>query len=175
MKPSNDLAEYAIPVARAAAQKDPVEQPLPEELLASVGFLLARVGGGMKARVLGELEHAGCPGFQYGVLALLREGPALRQGRIADSLGIDPSQLVGELDQLEANKLVERRRDPLDRRRHMVAITPKGEKELVKLRRVVRRIEDEYLAPLDAKSREQLHKLLLRIAEGQDARYRRAG
>lgn len=160
-------------MARAAPRANVVEAHLPEELLASAGFLLARVGGGMKIQVLGELEQAGCPGFQYGVLALLREGPALTQGRIADVLGIDPSQLVGELDKLETNELIERRRDPLDRRRHMVAITPKGEKELVKLRRAVRRIEDEYLAPLDAKSREQLHDLLLRVAQGQDARYRR--
>ncbi len=161
-----------IPVS-SAAPETPTEAPLPEELLASPGFLLARVGGGMKMRVLGELEEAGCPGFQYGVLALLREGPAQTQGRIADVLGIDRSQLVGELDQLEANGLIERRRDPLDRRRHMVAITPKGKKELVKLRGVVRRIEDEYLAPLDAESRAQLHDLLLRIAEGHDVRYRR--
>jgi len=127
----------------------------------------------MKMRVLDELEEAGCPGFQYGVLAVLREGPALTQGKIADALGIDPSQLVGELDQLEASGLVERKRNPLDRRRHMVAITPKGEKELVKLRRVVRGIEDEFLAPLDARSREQLHKLLLRIAQVHDPRFRR--
>jgi len=127
----------------------------------------------MKMRVLGELEEAGCPGFQYGVLALLREGPALTQGRIADALGIDPSQLVGELDKLEANRLISRQRDPLDRRRHMVAITPKGEKELVRLRAVVQRIEDEYLAPLDGKARKQLHELLLRVAQGNDPRYRR--
>jgi DNA-binding MarR family transcriptional regulator len=161
-----------IPVS-SAAPETPTESPLPEELLASAGFLLARVGGGMKMRVLGELEEAGCPGFQYGVLALLREGPAQTQGRIADVLGIDRSQLVGELDELETNGLIERRRDPVDRRRHMVAITPKGKKELVKLRGVVRRIEDEYLAPLDEQSRKQLHDLLLRVAEGHDVRYRR--
>jgi DNA-binding MarR family transcriptional regulator len=160
-------------VADAAPEISDLEKPLPEELLASPGFLLARVGAGMKMRVLGELEEAGCPGFQYGVLALLHEGPALTQGRIADVLGIDPSQLVGELDKLETNGLIDRRRDPLDRRRHMVAITPKGEKQLVDLRTVVRRIEDEYLAPLDRKSREQLHDLLLRVAQGNDARYRR--
>jgi DNA-binding MarR family transcriptional regulator len=159
-------------VASAAAPTPPVEAPLPDELLASVGFLLARVGSGMKLRVLGELEQAGCPGFQYGVLALLREGPAVTQGRIADVLGIDPSQLVGELDELETNGLVERRRNPLDRRRHMVAITPKGEKELVKLRRVVKRIEDEYLAPLEPETRNQLRDLLLRIAGAHDPRYR---
>ena len=160
-------------MASTAPQTHAVEESLPEELLASSGFLLARVGGGMKMRVLGELEEAGCPGFQYGVLALLREGPALTQGRIADALGIDPSQLVGELDKLEANRLISRQRDPLDRRRHMVAITPKGEKELVRLRAVVQRIEDEYLAPLDGKARKQLHELLLRVAQGNDPRYRR--
>jgi MarR family transcriptional regulator, lower aerobic nicotinate degradation pathway regulator len=149
------------------------ESLLPEELLASPGFLLARVGGGMKMRVLDELEQAGCPGFQYGVLALLREGPAQTQARIADVLGVDRSQLVGELDELEASGLIKRMRDPLDRRRHMVEITAKGKKELVKLRGAVRRIEDEYLAPLDPGARKQLHDLLLRIAEGHDARFRR--
>ena len=155
-----------------AAPTPAAAELLPEELLASVGFLLARVGGGMKMRVLGELEDAGCPGFQYGVLALLREGPAVTQGRIADVLGIDPSQLVGELDELETNGLIERRRNPLDRRRHMVAITPKGEKELVKLRRVVKRIENEYLAPLEPETRKQLRDVLLRIAGEHDPRYR---
>src|SRR4051794_21873430 len=160
-------------MASTAAQTGAPEELLPEELLASAGFLLARVGGGMKMRVLGELEQAGCPGFQYGVLALLREGPTLTQGKIADALGIDPSQLVGELDKLEANGFIARQRDPLDRRRHTVAITAKGEKELVKLRAAVRRIEDEYLAPLDAKARKRLHELLLRVAQGNDPRYRR--
>jgi DNA-binding MarR family transcriptional regulator len=140
-----------IPVSSTTSEtQSSGESLLPEELLASPGFLLARVGGGMKMRVLDELEHAGCPGFQYGVLALLREGPAQTQARIADVLGVDRSQLVGELDELETSGLIERRRDPLDRRRHMVQITPKGKKELGKLR-----------------------DLLLRIAEGNDARYRR--
>jgi DNA-binding MarR family transcriptional regulator len=162
-----------FPMSSAAPETRIGEAPLPEELLSSPGFLLSRVGLGMKMRVLDELEEAGCPGFQYGVLALLREGATETQSRIADVLGIDRSQLVGELDQLEAGGLIERRRDPQDRRRHMVAITPKGKKELVKLRAVVRRIEDEYLAPLDAESRRQLHDLLLRIAGGHDARFRR--
>ena len=92
----------------SSAPETPIsaESLLPEELLASPGFLLARVGGGMKMRELDELEEAGCPGFQYGVLALLREGPAQTQARIADVLGVDRSQLVGELDALEAAGLL---------------------------------------------------------------------
>jgi DNA-binding MarR family transcriptional regulator len=149
------------------------EKALPEELLRSTGFLLSRTGMGMKTRALGELEDAGCPGFQYGILAVLSEGAAETQGRIADILGVDRSQLVGELDELEENGFVERRRDPGDRRRHMVTITVKGQRQLKKLRTALDKIEDDYFAPLDPKSRAQLHELLLRLAEGHDARFKR--
>jgi DNA-binding MarR family transcriptional regulator len=149
------------------------EPALPDELLASTGFLLARVGIGMKARMLVELDEAGCPGFQYGVLALLRQGACQTQARIADILGLDRSQLVGELDALEERGLIERQRDLHDRRRHTVAITAAGKREHVKLRSIVRRIEDEYLGPLDSASREQLHKLLIKVASAHDARFTR--
>jgi DNA-binding MarR family transcriptional regulator len=149
------------------------EKALPAELLQSTGFLLSRTGMGMKTRALGELEDAGCPGFQYGILALLSEGAAETQARIADVLGVDRSQLVGELDELEENGFVERRRDPDDRRRHMVTITAKGQRQVKKLRGVLTRIEDEYFAPLDPASRRQLHELLLRLAGGHDARFKR--
>ena len=153
----------------------PTKEPiLPEELLQSTGFLLSRTGVGMKMRALGELEDAGCPGFQYGVLAVVSEGATATQAQIADVLGVDRSQLVGELDELEENGFVERRRDPGDRRRHMVTITPKGQRQLKKLRELLTAIEDEYFAPLDAKSRAQLHDLLLRLAEGHGYRFKRS-
>lgn len=160
-------------MTETASESSSAEPALPEELLASTGFLLARVGIGMKTRMLGELDEAGCPGFQYGVLALLREGASQTQARIADVLGLDRSQLVGELDALEQRGLVERRRDPHDRRRHTVAITPEGKRLLAKLRTIVRRIEDEYLAPLEPESRERLHDLLIAVASAHDKRYSR--
>jgi len=147
---------------------------LPEELVASTAFLLARVGIAIKLRVMDELEGAGFTGYQYGVLALLGEGATETQARIADVLGLDRSQLVGELDDLEDRGLVERRRDPNDRRRHMVTLTTGGKRQLVKLRGLVKRIEDSFFEPLDEDARKQLNDVLLRVACSHDRRYKRS-
>jgi DNA-binding MarR family transcriptional regulator len=76
-------------------------------------------------------------------------------------MGIDPSILVTLLNPLEADELVSRRRDPLDRRRHLVTLTPAGDRLLTSAARAQRDTEDEIFAALDADQREQLRALLL--------------
>jgi DNA-binding MarR family transcriptional regulator len=137
---------------------------LPAELVQSNLFLLKRLGFAAKQRSIDEYERIGLNPYHYAILALLDVGSLETQGAIADALGYDRGTLVGLLDELEEQELIERKRSPDDRRRHVVRITAGGVRTLAKFRALNKRLEDEFLAPLDAEQRESLHALLLTLA-----------
>jgi DNA-binding MarR family transcriptional regulator len=144
---------------------------LPKELADSEVFLLGRLGYGLKRHAAEEVEAVGFSLYDYSVMALLADGKCQAQASIADVLQLDRSQLVGMLDGLEERGLIERRRDPIDRRRHRVTLTTAGEGELAKLRELMQRIEEEFLAPLDTESRDTLYGLLSKLASYHDERF----
>ena len=143
---------------------------LPAELVASTLFLLKRLGFAAKHRSLDEYEQMGLGPYHHAVLIFLDENVPETQAAIADALGYDRGTLVGLLDELEEHDLVERKRDPDDRRRHVVRLTAEGKRMLGKLRALAKRVEDEFLAPLDAEQRKTLHALLLTLAERHEPR-----
>jgi MarR family transcriptional regulator, lower aerobic nicotinate degradation pathway regulator len=145
-------------------------QRVAKELLASSGFLLARLGMGFKANAIAKAEEAGFELYDYSVLAILAEGASETQSTIANALRVDPSRLVALLDSLEERGLIARQRDPHDRRRHVVSITAVGQQELVRLREMIKRLEEEFFAPLDRADRKALHELLVRLAAHNDPR-----
>ena len=88
-----------------------------------------------------------------------QEGACLQQG-LAEMLMLDANNCVLLLNELDDSGYVERRRDPQDRRRHIVEITPAGEKALAEGQRRLEDLEDEVLGRLTADERRQLHDLL---------------
>jgi len=143
----------------------------PRELVKSTSFLLKRLGWEVKDRVHAGYDAAGASPFHLTVLAVLDEGARETQATIADALGYDRSYLVGLLDDLERRELIERKRDPADRRRHIVKLTPAGKKALAWLRKLQASIDDDFLAPLSTDERAQLHALLHRLATYHDPRF----
>jgi DNA-binding MarR family transcriptional regulator len=144
---------------------------MPQELLSSPAFLLARLGMSVKAEVMEEFEQSGLSPYHYSVLALLDEGERETQAKIGDVLGFDRSTVVELLDALEGEGLIQRRRDLTDRRRHVVALTPAGRQKLRRYRKLAARIEDEIFSELSAEDRATLHRLLLLLATQRDERY----
>src|SRR5947209_416843 len=65
---------------------------------------------------------------EYMALSSLREHSHVSQQVLCDALHLDPNNCVLLLNVLESETLIERRRDPTDRRRHIVVLTPDGRK-----------------------------------------------
>lgn len=99
---------------------------------------------------------------------VVQTGPVSQRG-ISDRLDLDPSDLVGVLDILQRAGLVERRRDPEDRRRHAVIATDAGRAAEHSLRDVRARVLDTLLAHLDDDERTRLADLL--VAAVDDDRF----
>ncbi|MFD6112344.1 MarR family winged helix-turn-helix transcriptional regulator [Streptomyces yangpuensis] len=127
-----------------------------------LGLLLAWHGAVTQTRMKRALSAAGLTPRHAMTLMHLEGGP-ISQRALADRLEVDPSVLVGVLNDLEGEGLAERRRDPADRRRHNVAITPAGEAALTKTNAALDEVEDGMFAGLSAQERDHLRALLDRV------------
>ena len=76
--------------------------------------------------------------------------------------------VVGLLNDLEASGLVERRRDPTDRRRHIVTMTEQGRKALHQAESAQQTLEDEVLGALDSNERAELSQLMRKAIKGHN-------
>src|SRR4051794_1181321 len=103
---------------------------------------------------------------QFQILGLLHDHGGLAQSDLVQTMDMAPSMLVTLLNPLEADGLVTHERDPADRRRHLVTLTPAGEQHLASASRAQKQTEDALFASLDAKQREQLRGLLLALSDG---------
>jgi DNA-binding MarR family transcriptional regulator len=113
------------------------------------------------------LEPSGLRPRHVVALTILRDHGAMTQGGLADALRLDPSNLVGLLNELEERELLVRRRDQGDRRRHIVEVSPAGRDALGQAERALASVQDDVLAALDEGERTALYDLLLRAAGGR--------
>ena len=143
------------------------------DLLSGV-LLLARELRRQIHEVLSEEEWVAGAGFRppcMGVLDVVARMQPVSQREISDHLGLDASDVVGVLDVLEAAAMVERRRDPHDRRRHAVVLTEAGEAAARRFADLRSEVENRVLAELDPEERRVLVDLLHRAT----SRVRAAG
>jgi len=103
---------------------------------------------------------------QYVVLSYLADHEGVPQQDLGDAFCMDPNNLVLLLNELEAATFVARRRDPEDRRRHIVELTATGRESLERAQEAQEAVEDSVLRALDAGERAALRRLLAKALEG---------
>lgn len=139
----------------------PRQGPPPEVRIA---FLLSRVGNRQSGAFADLLKPLGLRPKQFAVMNLvaLADGPS--QQEIGARMELDPSGLIGTLDELEELGWLERRRSERDRRRHALHLTAAGREKLTEGRAAARRRAEDLTAPLSEKERATLLRLLEKMA-----------
>ena len=97
-------------------------------------------------------------------LTVLRDSGGSSQQDLAKILEMDGTNVVTLLNELEAEGLIERRRSPADRRRHIVELTGVGAKLLARAEFALTAVEDEVFDALSHDQRETLYELLRQAA-----------
>jgi DNA-binding MarR family transcriptional regulator len=99
---------------------------------------------------------------QMMLLSYLRAAAPAQQQQLCESLWLDPNNCVLLLNELEDLGYVERRRDPADRRRHVVELTDAGRSALERAEQAQESLGDELFAALSDEERATLRSLLSR-------------
>ena len=99
---------------------------------------------------------------QLMLLSYLSSGAPALQQQLCESLWLDPNNCVLLLNELEDLGYIERRRDPADRRRHVVELTEAGRTALERAERAQESLGDEMFAALSDEERATLRSLLSR-------------
>jgi DNA-binding MarR family transcriptional regulator len=103
---------------------------------------------------------------QLMLLSYLRDRAPALQSQLCDAMWLDANNCVLLLNELEDMGYIERRRDPADRRRHVVDLTDAGRAALERGERAQESLEDQVLAALDDDERANLRSLLRKALDG---------
>jgi DNA-binding MarR family transcriptional regulator len=136
----------------------------PHRLSGTVVWLVGRVAQRGHTLARERLEAGGIRKWHYAVLAALQEFGEQSQADIGRRLGLDRSDMVAVLNDLQADDYVTREPDPADRRRNVVTISDAGVVALARFDRLVAEADGLLLADLSEAERGQLVALLERIA-----------
>jgi DNA-binding MarR family transcriptional regulator len=133
------------------------------------GFAFLLVQLGMEAaRLFGKrLAPLGLEPRHVGMLARLAANEGKAQQVIGELIGLNPTQMVFLVDELETRGLVERRRNPADRRSYALYLTPAGKDMLARVQEVAQAHQASLGKSLSEREKEQLTDLLHRIAHDQ--------
>jgi DNA-binding MarR family transcriptional regulator len=133
------------------------------------GFLLRKVSAASFERFSAMAAEHDLHPMHFGLLMVLEADGPISQQDLAERTGVDPSSMVGRMDRLVELGLVDRERSSGDRRSYEISLNAAGRRVLKTLRTDAKRSGDAMFAPLNQSERQQLHRLLAKMADHVDA------
>jgi DNA-binding MarR family transcriptional regulator len=132
-------------------------------LVRRIGYLAIKLG-----ELASQLAEEGLTPLdisprEYNVLASVAAYEGLSQQDLSERLGLYAPALVGLIDNLERHKLITRERSAADRRRYCLALTEKGRKVVREGDRLLTKVEENLLSPLNADERAIIKALLTQM------------
>jgi DNA-binding MarR family transcriptional regulator len=132
----------------------------------STGYMLSRFGRLVHGKLEHTLNEMGLGTRHFALLVNLDISGPLLQGAAAQKLAIDKSTIVSIVDDLEAGRLVERKRDKKDRRGYNLTLTEDGRRKLSEVMSAIDEAEQAWFKPLSRGEIKRLHDLLARLTDG---------
>jgi DNA-binding MarR family transcriptional regulator len=128
-----------------------------------IGFRLRRIQNHLSSEFAPESGRSGLRPGEFSALAIISANPGLSQVMLSREVGLDKSATVMVIDDLEKQGLAERRRSPVDRRRHALYTTERGEAALAGMFDKLETVERDVLTALEPDDLHLLNAFLDRI------------
>jgi DNA-binding MarR family transcriptional regulator len=134
------------------------------QMHAGFAYLLVQLGAHVAREFADELAPLGVEPRHVGMLTRLAANEGKAQQVIGELIGLNPTQMVFLVDELEDRGFVERKRNPADRRSYALYLTPAGRDMLASVQAAGRAHQARLGSPLSADDQKQLTSLLRRLA-----------
>jgi MarR family transcriptional regulator, organic hydroperoxide resistance regulator len=126
--------------------------------------MIVPLGRALMAAELPVLRAHDVSMWGYAVLLALGEHPTRTQAALAAAIGADKTRIIAVLDELQDRGLIGRRRDPADRRAHLLSITPRGVGLRESVQRGIQQREERLLSRLPPDDRAAFLRALQALA-----------
>ena len=145
------------------SDQPPAGEPLPA-LASRLGYLLKHAQLRLAELTAAAMAPFGITGRQCAVLIAIDSQPPPSQQEVARRLGVDRTTMVLLIDELENKRLVQRRPDPGDRRKNVVALTDAGRTTLREASGATAEAERLFLGSLSEDEAGRLREALRAVA-----------
>lgn len=130
-------------------------------LVQSVGYCCLQAYLEIVPNIKKQLAKLHLRPVEYTVLSVINSNPSINQKRLGQTIRVSPPNLATLLDKMQSEGLLDRQRNPKDRRSQILALTPKGHVLCLKAEDVA--IKADITPTLSETERKQLTGLLRKV------------